>query len=510
MQKWILSFIMVALLATPAMAFKDVPPNHWAYDAINKAVEAGILQGYNNLFHGKKTLNRFQMAVVVARMLDKIGTGGGAGVDKDALKQLEALVTEFADELALLNVKVGKLEETVANMNGKPAMRAAAPVMGGSGVGIANGNLKIGGIFKNAYMMQDRDLSQALGATNNWDFNSFQLRNARLLFWHKFSDDISLFVQTEHARNLALSEIANGGNDIQDVRVDIKLPNSENTISFGRFLPPITHYMHKNITELDFIAYPIVTGRMGIYQVAGFGGIWRQDGLMFSFGEDTKIKFGIFNGGDAGSSVVAATGLLGGGAPTQATGLPGLGVNTGLGVDDEDKAMMLAIDFKGTDKMDYGFFYYKDEDTADAAIAANVSAEYDALGLWFSYKHESFNLLLEYITQEWDGRIVGPVAVAEADSMMLQFIVPMQKNKTDFMLRYEDYDADGTFYVVPGGNADAGDWKRITLGFRWKMHERCTWQLEYWDDEFNGGNSAVAGMFGNEPSTIITQLMVWF
>jgi hypothetical protein len=467
-------------------------------------------------------------------MLDKIGTGGGAGVDKDALKQLEALVTEFADELALLNVKVGKLEETVANMNGKPAMRAAAPVMGGAGVSIANGNLKIGGIFKNAYIMQDRDLSSAVppavgGGANNFDFNSFQLRNARLLFWHKLTDDIKLFVQTEHARKPVIGELANLGNDIQDVRVDIKLPNSENELSFGRFLPPVTHYMHKNITELDFIDYPIVTGKMGIYAGArGINpGIWRQDGIMFTFGEDTKIKFGIFNGGDAGSTVTNISRPYTGNIPISLA--PGaVGANTGLGVDDEDKALMLSVDFKGTDKMDYGFWYYKDEDTADPFVAPVPSAEYNGLGLWFSYKHESFDMMVEYIKQEWEGRAIyngGLVANStdESDSLMVQFIVPMTKNKTDFMLRYETYDADGTNYVptslVPGvvNNPDFGDHDRITIGFRWKMHERAVWQLEYWSDELNGGNKATpaAGgggyaLNGNEPSTIITQLMVHF
>lgn len=469
MQKWILSLLMVALLATPALAFKDVPPNHWAYDAINKAVEAGILQGYNNMFHGKKTLNRFQMAVVVARMLDKVGKGGG-GVDKDALKQLEALVTEFADELALLNVKVGKLEETVANMPKKAGGKAevAAPAAAPGSVSIADGALKIGGIFKNWYLMSDNDVA---GGVDN---ETFALRNARLLFWHKLTDDIKIFVQNDFASGMVV-----------DFKATIKLPNSENTFNFGRYLTPITHYMHKNITQLDFIDYPIAVYKLGQmggptpnpYGTVGWpatdgAGVWRQDGMHFTFGEDTKFYLGVFNGNTANN---------------------GLAQNF---TDDEDKAIMLKIEFKGTDKIKGAIWLYQDDVTP--VPPATTAGELDAMGLWFSYKHKSFDFLAEYITQDWN----PATGTNESDSIMAQFIVPMTKDKTDFMLRFEQYDYDN------GLTGDAGDHDRMTIGFRWKMHERAHWQLEYWADEFNGGNTGV--ITGNEPSTIVTQLMVWF
>src|SRR5579862_9428968 len=88
--------------------FADVPRGHWAYDAVQKAAEAGILQGWNNRFHGNKVVNRYQMAVVVARMLDRVGVlrANGKVITAQDIANLESLVIEFADELALLNVKV--------------------------------------------------------------------------------------------------------------------------------------------------------------------------------------------------------------------------------------------------------------------------------------------------------------------------------------------------------------------------------------------------------------------
>ena len=100
--------------------FADVPRGHWAYDAVQKAAEAGkSCQGWNNSrFHGNKVVNRYQMAVVVARMLDRVGVlrANGKVITAQDIANLESLVIEFADELALLNVKVSTLEDTVAGL----------------------------------------------------------------------------------------------------------------------------------------------------------------------------------------------------------------------------------------------------------------------------------------------------------------------------------------------------------------------------------------------------------
>ena len=98
--------------------FSDVPRGHWAYDAVQRAAEAGILQGWSGEFHGNKVVNRYQMAVVVARMLDRVGVlkANGKVITGQDIANLESLVIEFADELALLNVKVSALEDTVAGL----------------------------------------------------------------------------------------------------------------------------------------------------------------------------------------------------------------------------------------------------------------------------------------------------------------------------------------------------------------------------------------------------------
>ena len=98
--------------------YTDVPRGHWAYESVKKAAESGILQGYDGKFHGNKTINRYQMALIVARILDRVGKGGDAvrNLSETDLQNLEALTIEFADELALLNVKVSTLEDSFAEL----------------------------------------------------------------------------------------------------------------------------------------------------------------------------------------------------------------------------------------------------------------------------------------------------------------------------------------------------------------------------------------------------------
>jgi hypothetical protein len=98
--------------------FTDLPRGHWAYEAVQKASASGILQGWNGRFHGGKVVTRYQMAVVVARMIDRVGVlkEGGKTVTGEDVQRLEALMIEFADELALLNVKVSKLEDVMAGL----------------------------------------------------------------------------------------------------------------------------------------------------------------------------------------------------------------------------------------------------------------------------------------------------------------------------------------------------------------------------------------------------------
>ena len=84
--KKILSYIVVVLLVftlterahsgrqkTDNGAFQDVPPNHWAYAAIQDVSAKGImLGGPSGMFEPKKVVTRADMAITMKRLLDYV------------------------------------------------------------------------------------------------------------------------------------------------------------------------------------------------------------------------------------------------------------------------------------------------------------------------------------------------------------------------------------------------------------------------------------------------------
>jgi len=148
-----LIFVAVAMMiAVPVLAdgaFTDVPSDHWAYDSVNTLQQAGLVQGYpNGTFQGKRTISRYEFAMVIARLLpiiekNAVAQGSPASgisradldsalsgyakksdvpgaitgyVTKDELNAVRRLVDEFRDELAALSVDVDSIKKELAGL----------------------------------------------------------------------------------------------------------------------------------------------------------------------------------------------------------------------------------------------------------------------------------------------------------------------------------------------------------------------------------------------------------
>ena len=72
--------------------FQDVPLTHWAYPALQKLAAAGILEGYppTGNFIGQRPMTRYEFAVAIARLLDKMGPTQDLGPLSDRVTALEA------------------------------------------------------------------------------------------------------------------------------------------------------------------------------------------------------------------------------------------------------------------------------------------------------------------------------------------------------------------------------------------------------------------------------------
>lgn len=145
MKKLVILLCVVGVVAA-SMAYaapdptRDVPLRHWAYDAVQKLVDAGVIIGYpDDTFKGDRAMTRYEFAAAVARLVDNIqaqkgdpgdtgpagpaGAAGAAGpagaagatgpagpagadgkdavIDPDEVRAICAkLLEEFKDELA--------------------------------------------------------------------------------------------------------------------------------------------------------------------------------------------------------------------------------------------------------------------------------------------------------------------------------------------------------------------------------------------------------------------------
>lgn len=110
-------------VATPAMpaaaqvpTLTDVPAGHWAKDAIDRLVARGVLLGYpDGTFRGTQNLTRYEAAIIIARLLNQMGNGQGAGLDAETATSLQNAVQELSADLAALGVRVNDLEQNAVS-----------------------------------------------------------------------------------------------------------------------------------------------------------------------------------------------------------------------------------------------------------------------------------------------------------------------------------------------------------------------------------------------------------
>lgn len=135
----ILAVLLIPVYLSATMIFKDVPRNHWAYDAIVELAERGIIEGYegkvSSRFRGKKTLTRYEFAQALVKTIHKLEAEMGVSKATGAIDEvnvnevlqksqlsktdvdlLKKLILEFQKELADMNLRVKEVETKQRDM----------------------------------------------------------------------------------------------------------------------------------------------------------------------------------------------------------------------------------------------------------------------------------------------------------------------------------------------------------------------------------------------------------
>src|SRR5258707_10118961 len=117
--------LSILLFAGPVFAQVggDVPPGHWAYEAIQDLAAKGLLKGYppRGDVLGGRTATRYEIATLIHRVLLKLDeiyakktdTGKAEGVKPEQLEEVRRLTSEFQKELLVVGTDLKKAEEQI-------------------------------------------------------------------------------------------------------------------------------------------------------------------------------------------------------------------------------------------------------------------------------------------------------------------------------------------------------------------------------------------------------------
>ncbi len=108
----------LTMAANAAPLFPDVPDAHWAKDAVAALAAKGLVEGYpDGTFKGDRSASRWEVAIIVARLLAKMEQANATFATKAELDELRKLANALREELDALGVRVTNLEESVHRLD---------------------------------------------------------------------------------------------------------------------------------------------------------------------------------------------------------------------------------------------------------------------------------------------------------------------------------------------------------------------------------------------------------
>lgn len=130
--------LLVLSLSVFSQSFKDVPVNHWAFEAVERLSNIGIIEGYpDGTFKGLENMNRYQLTVALSRTIDYVEQSmlgplardvanlqrtvnnlsvPQAGVSAEELKEVQNRLNTMATNLSSVQTSVTRLDNSVREL----------------------------------------------------------------------------------------------------------------------------------------------------------------------------------------------------------------------------------------------------------------------------------------------------------------------------------------------------------------------------------------------------------
>ncbi|MBI5699473.1 S-layer homology domain-containing protein [Candidatus Saganbacteria bacterium] len=118
MKRIIILLLLMALLGYGARAevkFKDLPADHWAAKSVYSLVKMGVTSGYpDGTFRGKKNITRYETAIFLSKLADRLKDEVAA---KEDLKELKSEIAALRRTSAGVNLNGAfELDNSLANL----------------------------------------------------------------------------------------------------------------------------------------------------------------------------------------------------------------------------------------------------------------------------------------------------------------------------------------------------------------------------------------------------------
>jgi hypothetical protein len=203
----VLAFVLAIASTAFAGTFVDVPTDSWAYPAIQQLIKDGIIQGYDDgTFRGNKALSRYEMAIVVAKAIERADKADA--VNKELINKL---AVEFAQELKNLGIRVTTLETKVNDLE----------------------KIKFDGDFR----LQNRTIHNEINSPDGYKNGSWDQLRIRLNFSDQIDDNTTLFARFSDRNDFGWQDTADnswyGDNSVMD-QYGVKFTDGNWTIKAGR------------------------------------------------------------------------------------------------------------------------------------------------------------------------------------------------------------------------------------------------------------------------------------
>ena len=244
----------VSATAFAANPFSDVPAGHWAYGAVAKLAAAGIVDGYpDGTFKGDHLMTRYEMAQIVAKALAK----GAIGAD-------DRLVSEFADELDNLGVRVAKLEKNADNVK----------ITGNVRLSYADNSGAVGSKAADDARLRTR-LFLTGEVNDNWHYVSMLENNQHFAGDHESGDDDTDFQRAYLTGNIGVVNLTGGrfqgyygDGNIYDSRIDgvnanVKMGQAYLGATYGKMANPSDYSWTANDDKDEAVADTFVQATLG-------------------------------------------------------------------------------------------------------------------------------------------------------------------------------------------------------------------------------------------------------